>query len=50
MVISKSIAEQIVEQLSQVIEPNINLIDIQGIIIASTDSLRIGTIHGGALR
>jgi len=50
MVISSSIAAQIVEQLANVIEPNINLMDTQGYIIASTDPLRVGTIHGGALR
>lgn len=50
MLITRSIAEQIIAQLSQVIEPNINFIDINGVIIASTDPLRVGTIHGGALR
>lgn len=50
MLVTRSIAEQIIAQISQVIEPNLNFIDVNGVIVASTDPLRIGTVHGGALR
>ena len=50
MLLSKNIAEQIVVQLSKVMEQHINIMDINGIIISSTDPLRIGTVHGGAVR
>lgn len=48
MLLSKNIAEQIVSQLSKVVEQHINIMDTQGMIISSTDPLRIGTHHGGA--
>ncbi len=48
MLLSKSIADQIVSQLSQIIEQHINIMDTQGMIISSTDPKRIGTFHGGA--
>jgi carbohydrate diacid regulator len=48
MLLSKHVAEQIVSQLSKVVEQHINIMDIQGMIISSTDPLRIGTHHGGA--
>lgn len=48
MILSTSIAEQIVLQLSKVMEHHINIMDINGIIISSTDPMRIGTLHGGA--
>lgn len=47
-VLSTGVAQQIVKQLSQVIEHHINIMDIQGVIIASTDPNRIGSLHGGA--
>jgi len=48
MLLSKHVAEQIVSQLSKVVEQHINIMDTQGMIISSTDPLRIGTVHGGA--
>lgn len=48
MLLSKTIADQIVSQLSQIIEQHINVMDTQGMIISSTDPKRIGTFHGGA--
>ncbi|PKK93661.1 MAG: hypothetical protein CVV61_03490 [Tenericutes bacterium HGW-Tenericutes-6] len=50
MILSKNVADQIVKELSQIVEQHINVMDIQGVIISSTDSNRIGTIHGGALK
>lgn len=50
MLLSQSMAMQIVGQLSKVIEQNINIMDIKGTIISSTDPARIGTLHGGAVR
>lgn len=50
MVLSESIAKQVVEQLSSVIEQHINIMDVTGTIVGSTDKARIGTIHGGAKR
>ncbi len=50
MVISESIANQVVEQLSCVIDQHINIMDVTGTIVGSTDKARIGTIHGGAKR
>lgn len=50
MVISRNVAEAIVTQLSQVIENHINIMDKTGVIVASTDPARVGTVHGGAVR
>lgn len=50
MKLSSNVAEQIVAQLSQVMEQNINIMDMDGLIISSTDPVRIGTIHGGAVK
>lgn len=48
MEISKEIAGQIAIQLSETINQNINLMNTQGIIIASSDPTRVGMEHGGA--
>lgn len=48
MEISSVIAQEIVIQLKDVIKQQINFINSTGIIIASTDSTRIGTTHEGA--
>lgn len=48
MEISSVIAQEIVIQLKDVIKHQINFINSKGIIIASTDSTRIGTTHEGA--
>ncbi|MBU1143753.1 MAG: helix-turn-helix domain-containing protein [Firmicutes bacterium] len=50
MLLSSSVAEQIVDQLSKVMDHHINIMDINGTIISSTDPKRIGTTHGGAVR
>jgi carbohydrate diacid regulator len=50
MILSKNIADKIVSELSKVVEQHINIMDIEGIIISSTDPQRIGSIHGGALK
>lgn len=50
MILSSTVAKQIVDQLSRVVEQNINVMDVNGIIIASTDPVRVGTVHGGAVR
>lgn len=44
-VISKAIAQQIVDTVKDVCNQNINFIDEKGMIIASTDSTRINTFH-----
>lgn len=43
--ISKAIAQQIVDTVKDVCSQNINFIDAKGIIIASTDARRIDTFH-----
>lgn len=48
MRISKRTAQEIVTELSQIINENINLIDEKSIIIASTDERRVGTYHEGS--
>lgn len=50
MRISKSSAQQIVEEIGKVVHQNINLMDEKGIIIASNDHSRIGQFHQGAYR
>jgi carbohydrate diacid regulator len=48
MNISKNIALQIVSDISEIINQHVNLMDQDGIIIASTNRNRIGTFHAGA--
>lgn len=48
MQISKRNAEQIVNEISGVINESINMMNAQGVIIASTDISRIGTFHEAA--
>jgi len=45
MQISKRNAEQIVNEISGVIGESINMMNAQGVIIASSDAARIGTFH-----
>lgn len=45
MIISKSIAQQIVDTVNDLCDHNINFIDEKGIIIASNDRSRIGSFH-----
>ena len=47
-VLSTKVAVQIVEQLSKIIDHHINIMNTEGIIIASTDASRVNTLHGGA--
>lgn len=48
-VLTKELAENIVERTMQVVNYNINIMNEQGVIIASGDKERIGTIHEGAI-
>lgn len=48
MNLSKQFAMQMVEELSAIISQHINLINREGVIIASTDKERIGSCHLGA--
>lgn len=50
MILSKNTADKIVSELSKIVEQHINIMDIEGIIISSTDPMRIGNIHGGAVK
>lgn len=50
MKISKSSAQQIVEEIGKLVKQNINLMDETGRIIASNDHARIGNFHTGAYR
>lgn len=50
MIIEKNVATEIVYKLSETIGQNINIMDTNGIIIASSDPSRIGGTHGGALK
>lgn len=44
------LANKIVREVRRLITENIIIINIQGVIIASTDTERIGQFHEGALR
>lgn len=48
--ISKDMAQSIVEEIEAVINENINIMDSDGIIVASSDESRLGQYHGGAFR
>ena len=48
MILSKSSAQQIVEEIGKLVKQNINLMDETGHIIASNDPARIGSFHEGA--
>ena len=48
MEISRNLAENIVKEMAEIIDRNINYININGEIIASTDEIRVGTYHEGA--
>lgn len=47
--ISGKKSQHIVEELSGIVGCNINFMNDEGVIIASTDASRIGTVHEGAL-
>ena len=50
MLISRDSAMRIVTEMSSVIHHDINMMDEQGIIIASTDPARVGSFHGGVFK
>lgn len=50
MKISSKLAQNIVQSIKEIINQEINFIDTEGIIIASTDQDRIGQKHDGALK
>lgn len=50
MNVPKHLAQDIVEDMKEIINQDINYFDGNGIIIASTDRARIGDFHGGAKR
>lgn len=50
MKISRSTAMRIVTDLSDIVGQQINMMDENGLIIASTDPDRLGMVHGGSLR
>lgn len=50
MLISHESAMRIVTEVSSIIDHDVNMMDEQGLIIASTDPARLGTVHGGARR
>ena len=50
MLISQASAMRIVMEVSSVIHHDVNMMDERGVIIASTNPARTGTVHGGALK
>ncbi|MFZ3577230.1 CdaR family transcriptional regulator [Virgibacillus sp. DJP39] len=50
MQITTELGQEIIERLSEYIEVDINIMDLNGKIVASTDSSRISQIHSGALK
>lgn len=50
MLISSESAMAVAREISSIIGHDVNMMDARGVIIASTDALRIGTFHAGAER
>jgi len=50
MKLSQQIAENIVHEVNAVIPQMINIMDENGVIIASSDLSRVGTLHDGAVQ
>ena len=48
--LDRTLAQSIVNRTMQIIEVNVNVMDAQGMIIASGDAARIGQVHHGALQ
>ncbi|WP_461640498.1 sugar diacid recognition domain-containing protein, partial [Leucobacter sp. BZR 635] len=46
--LGSALAQRIVDELAPAIQENLNLMDSQGFIIASSDVSRVGTLHPGA--
>lgn len=49
MEISKELAQSIVFEMKKIIDKDLNFIDSNGIIIASTDKKRVGSYHAGGI-
>ena len=50
MTISSKLAQNIVQSIKEIIHHEINFMNMEGVIIASTDPVRIGQQHEGALK
>ena len=50
MKISSKLAQNIVQSIKEIIHHEINFMNMEGVIIASTDPVRIGQQHEGALK
>lgn len=50
MIISKRIGQEIVREIENLVHQKINMMDENGVIIASSDSSRLGQVHSGALK
>lgn len=48
--LTAELAQRVVDQVRPVVAHNVNIIDAHGIIIASVDPARLGTLHDGAVR
>ncbi|MGP1585212.1 MAG: CdaR family transcriptional regulator [Schwartzia sp. (in: firmicutes)] len=50
MLLAAEQAQDIVEEIGAIVRQNINMMDADGVIIASTDPTRLGNFHAGAKR
>ncbi|OZC56638.1 hypothetical protein CH289_04790 [Rhodococcus sp. RS1C4] len=48
--LTAELAQRVVDQVRPVVAHNVNIMDAHGIIIASVDPARLGTLHDGAVR
>lgn len=46
--LSQALAQRIVDELTPALQENLNLMDAHGVIVASNDASRVGTLHPGA--
>lgn len=49
MEITSNLGQEIIKRVAKYVVVDINIMDLNGVIVASTDNSRIGEIHGGAL-
>lgn len=49
MILSAELAQQIIDKTQDILDANINVMDARGVIIASGDHSRLGTLHDGAM-
>ncbi|MBS8267787.1 CdaR family transcriptional regulator [Halomonas litopenaei] len=49
MILSAELAQQIIDKTQDILDANINVMDARGVIIASGDHTRLGTLHDGAV-